>query len=161
MKTTAPLAVGDPAPLFSLPASTGENIDLAKLVANGPVILFFYPKADTPGCTREACGFRDAAADFRETQAAVLGISPDPLARVIRFAQKYDIRYPLLADADHAVAERYGVWREKSLYGVKYMGVARTTFVVGKGGKVLHIFENVKPAGHEAQVLEWLRERVR
>ena len=124
-------------------------------------MLFFYPRADTAGCTTEACGFRDDIAAFRDAGVSVVGISPDPVKAVRRFAEKFGLGFPLLADEDHAVAARYGVWQEKSMYGRKYMGVARTTVVVGRGGKVLHVFEKVKPAGHSREVIEWLRARAR
>ena len=149
--------IGRAAPRFRLPSSAGDVVDLAQLVSDGPAVLFFYPKADTPGCTKEACGFRDVIGDFKRQGVAVLGVSPDSPKAVIKFGEKFALTYPLLADEDHAVAERYGVWREKSMYGRKYMGVARTTFVVARGGKVLHVFENVKPQGHAEEVLAWLR----
>jgi peroxiredoxin Q/BCP len=149
--------VGAKAPTFRLPASTGETIDLRYAVTHGPVVLFFYPRADTAGCTTEACGFRDDIASFRAAGVTVWGISPDPVEAVKKFAGKFQFDYPLLADADHAVCERYGVWQQKSMYGRKYMGVARTTVLIDTGGKVLHVFEKVKPAGHSQQVIDWLR----
>jgi thioredoxin-dependent peroxiredoxin len=149
-------SIGNPAPKFKLPASTGKEIDLASLVGKKTIVVYFYPRADTPGCTKEACGFRDALPDYDKAKIAVLGISPDPVEDVTAFAEKFSLNFPLLADADHAVAEKYGVWQEKSMYGRKYWGVARTTFVIGKDGKIAHIFERVKPAGHEKQVLEWI-----
>jgi peroxiredoxin Q/BCP len=148
--------VGETAPTFTLPASNGETIDLAKLIAAGRVVLYFYPRADTPGCTKEACGFRDARADYEKAKVAVLGISPDPVKDVTKFAEKFHLNFPLLADADHAVCDRYGAWQEKSMYGKKYWGAARMTFIINKGGKILHVFEKVKPEGHEKEVLEWL-----
>jgi thioredoxin-dependent peroxiredoxin len=147
---------GEKPPVFVLPSSEGGEIDLAKLLGKHPVVLYFYPKADTPGCTTQACGFRDAMAGFKKARATVLGVSPDPIERVRKFAEKFHLNFPLLADADHAVSEHYGVWQEKSMYGRKYMGVARTTFLIGKNGVILHVFEKVKPADHEAQVLEHL-----
>src|SRR3712207_819452 len=108
-------AIGRKAPSFKLPASTGEMLDLKSLTADGPLVLYFYPHADTPGCTRQACGFRDAAARYADAGVRVAGVSPDPIAAVEKFARKYKLPFPLLADADHAVAERYGVWREKTL----------------------------------------------
>jgi peroxiredoxin Q/BCP len=152
--------VGSKAPTFRLPASTGETIDLRDAVARGPVVLFFYPRADTPGCTVEACGFRDDAADYQGAGVTVLGVSPDSVGEVKKFADKFHLGYPLLADADHAVCERYGVWRQKSMFGRKYMGVVRTTVVVDKGGKVAHVFEKVKPEGHSGRVIDWLRSGV-
>ena len=149
-------AVGTSAPKFSLPASTGQTISLDDYKGKQPVVLYFYPRADTPGCTKQACGFRDAVLRREFDDAAVvLGISPDPIAKVERFARKFDLNFPLLADADHAVAERYGVWVEKSMYGKKYWGVARTTFVIGKDGTIVHVFEKVKPEGHDQEVLDW------
>ncbi len=153
---TAP-TVGQVAPTFSLPASTGQTISLDDYKGKKTVVLYFYPKADTPGCTKEACGFRDAAADYDAANVGVLGISPDPVKPVERFAKKFDLNFPLLADADRAVTEAYGQWVEKSMYGKKYWGAARTTFVIGKDGRVRHVFEKVKPEGHDREVLEWLR----
>ena len=148
------LSAGQAAPKFKLPTSMGETIALADFIGKQRVILFFYPKADTPGCTTEACGFRDALPRFDQSQVAVLGISPDPVEDVTKFAQKFHLNFPLLADADHAVAEAYGVWREKTLYGKRYWGVARTTFVIGTDGRIERVFEGVKPEGHEREVLE-------
>src|SRR4051794_17567993 len=150
-------AVGKTAPKLSLPASTGDTINLKDFAAKKTVVLYFYPRADTPGCTKEACGFRDALADYDAANIAVLGISPDSVEDVTKFAEKFHLNFPLLADADHAVAERYGVWQQKSMYGKKYWGVARTTFVIGKDGRVAHVFEKVKPEGHDREVIEWIR----
>ena len=157
-ETPAMPAVGKMAPSFSLPSSTGQTISLADYKGKQVVVLYFYPKADTPGCTKEACGFRDALADYDRANVAVLGISPDPVKAVEKFGNKFTLNFPLLADEDHAVAEKYGVWVEKSMYGRKYWGAARVTFVIGKDGKVLHVFEKVKPEGHDAEVLGWLKE---
>lgn len=151
-------SVGTSAPTFSLPASTGATIDLTKLRGK-TVVLYFYPKADTPGCTKEACGFRDAIASYQKLGVPVFGISPDPVKDVTKFAEKFQLNFPLLADADHAVAEKYGVWQEKSMYGKKYMGVARTTFVIGPDGKIARVFEKVKPEGHDQEVLAALKEK--
>ena len=151
-------SVGSVAPNFKLPSSSGKSIALGDFADKKTVVLYFYPKADTPGCTTEACGFRDALADYDRVNVAVLGISPDPVQDVKQFAEKFHLNFPLLADADHAVAERYGVWQEKSMYGKKYWGVARTTFVIDRSGKVAKVFERVKPAGHEREVLDFLRE---
>jgi peroxiredoxin Q/BCP len=156
MSTTMP-QIGQPAPTFTLHSSTGKTVDLADFKGKQTVVLYFYPRADTPGCTKEACGFRDALADYDKAKVAVLGISPDPVDDVTKFGNKFHLNFPLLADADHAVAEHYGVWQEKSMYGKKYMGAARTTFVIGKDGKIMHIFEKVKPEGHDQEVLEWLK----
>jgi len=151
------IAAGKAAPKFNLPSSTGKAIDLADFRGKKTVVLYFYPKADTPGCTKESCGFRDALADFNQAKVAVLGISPDPEKDVTKFAEKFNLNFPLLADADHSVAEAYGVWGEKSMYGKKYMGVNRTTFVIDKDGKIAHVFEKVKPEGHDQEVLAWLK----
>jgi peroxiredoxin Q/BCP len=147
---------GKPAPQFNLPSSTGESVDLASLKGNKWTVLYFYPRADTPGCTTEACAFRDALADYDKAKIAVLGISPDPVEDVTKFAKKFHLNFPLLADADHAIAEKYGVWQEKSIYGKKYWGVARVTFVIDKNGSIAHVFEKVKPAGHDQEVLDWI-----
>lgn len=150
------LNAGDPAPEFSLPASTGETVSLASLRGR-KVILFFYPKDDTPGCTVEACGFQEALAKFAERGVAVLGVSGDSLKSHGKFAAKYGLEFPLLSDEDHTMAMAYGVWVEKSLYGRKYMGMERTTFVITEDGKIARIFRKVKPAGHAAEVLEAAR----
>lgn len=150
--------VGKPAPDFDLPSSTGKNARLDDFVGKKTLVLYFYPRADTPGCTKEACGFRDALAEYDKGKIAVLGVSPDKPAAVKKFAEKFDLGFPLLADADHTVAERFGVWRGKSMYGKKYFGVARTTFVIGKDGTVQHVFEKVKPEGHDQQVLAWIKD---
>jgi len=145
------LQPGDTAPKFELPDSTGQVVKFGDF-AGQTVVLFFYPKADTPGCTKEACGFRDAIASYKKLGVPVFGISPDPVKAVTKFAEKFKLNFPLLADEDHAVCEKFGVWQEKSMYGRKYMGVARTTFIVKKG-KVARVFEKVKPEGHDQEVL--------
>jgi peroxiredoxin Q/BCP len=157
MATSSMPAIGKAAPAFKLKSSTGKEISLSEFKGKKIVVLYFYPRADTPGCTKEACGFRDALADYDKANVAVLGISPDPVEDVTTFGNKFHLNFPLLADADHAVTEQYGVWQEKSMYGKKYMGAARTTFVIGKDGKILHIFEKVKPEGHDQEVLTWLK----
>jgi len=151
-------AVGQVAPAFTLPASGGQTISLSDFKGKKTVVLYFYPRADTPGCTKEACGFRDALADYDKANIAVLGISPDPVKAVDKFSGKFALNFPLLADADHAVTEKYGLWVEKSMYGKKYWGAARSTFVIGKDGKIRHVFEKVKPEGHDQEVLAWLKE---
>jgi thioredoxin-dependent peroxiredoxin len=152
-------AAGQKAPGFKLPASDGKTIGLADFAGQKRVVLYFYPKADTPGCTKEACGFRDALSDYDRANVAVLGISPDPVEDVKAFAQKFHLNFPLLADADHRVSEQYGVWQEKQNYGKTYWGVVRTTFVIGKKGEIEHVFEKVKPEGHDQEVLNWLRQK--
>ena len=150
-------SIGKSAPKFKLPSSDGRTISLDGFNGRQTVVLYFYPRADTPGCTTEACGFRDALADYDKAEIAVFGISPDSVKDVTKFAEKFHLNFPLLADEDHAIAEKYGCWQEKSMYGKKYWGAARNTFVIGKDGKVLHVFEKVKPAGHDQEVLAWIR----
>jgi peroxiredoxin Q/BCP len=152
-------AVGAPAPEFTLLTDAGEPLSLATLRGR-IVVLFFYPKDDTTSCTKEACEFRDALPRFTAMDAVVLGVSPDLVRSHAKFRAKYDLPYPLLADTEHAVAEAYGVWREKSMYGRRYMGVVRSTFVVGRDGRIARVFENVKAAGHAAAVAAAVAEVV-
>jgi thioredoxin-dependent peroxiredoxin len=146
------LNVGDTAPDFTLPNQNGDPVKLSDLRGK-TTVLFFYPKADTPGCTTQACGVRDHKADYAKLGATVLGISPDPVRPIAKFAAKFDLGFPLLSDDDHAVADAYGVWAEKSMYGRKYFGNERTTFVIGPDGKITHVFRKVKPVEHDAKVL--------
>ena len=146
-----------PAPMFSLPSSEGHTVSSTDLKGK-TFVLYFYPKADTPGCTKEACGFRDALASYQSLDVPVFGVSPDPVEDVRKFAQKFDLNFPLLADADHAVCLAFGVWQKKQMMGKEYMGAARTTFVVDASGKVAHVFEKVKPEGHDREVLEFLEK---
>jgi peroxiredoxin Q/BCP len=148
---------GAPAPDFALPDQDGREVKLSDF-RGSPVVVYFYPKADTSGCTTQACGVRDHRADYAQTGATVLGISPDPVAKVKKFDEKHDFGFPLLADEDHAVAEAYGVWVQKSMYGRTYMGNERTTFIVDPDGKVAKVLRKVKPAEHDALVLEALGE---
>jgi peroxiredoxin Q/BCP len=143
---------GQVAPDFELPDQDGNPVRLSEL-RGSPVVVYFYPKADTPGCTTQACGVRDHRADYARAGATVLGISPDPVAAVKRFRDKHDLGFTLLADADHAVAESYGVWVEKSMYGRRYWGAQRATFVIGPDGVVTHVIPKVSPATHDEQVL--------
>jgi peroxiredoxin Q/BCP len=160
MSDSKVLAEGAVAPTFTLPASTGKPISLTEYKGKQAVVLYFYPKADTPGCTKEACGFRDALADYDKAKVAVLGISPDSEEDVTKFGEKFHLNFPLLADADHSVAEQYGVWGEKSMYGKTYWGAMRTTFVIGTDGKVVKVFEKVRPEGHDQEVLAWMKENL-
>lgn len=146
---------GTKAPSFTLPDSTGEKVALSDFEGKR-VVLYFYPKDDTPGCTVEACGFRDMKAEFEKRGAVILGISPDDSFSHTAFAEKYKLPFTLLADVGAKVAAKYGVWVEKENYGKKYMGIARTTFVIGKDGKLEKIFGHVKPEGHNGEVLSWL-----
>ena len=155
-QTQHPL-VGQPAPHFRLAASTGETVDSNDLKGK-TFVLFFYPRADTPGCTVEACGFRDAIAGYQKLDVPVFGISPDPVKDVSKFAEKFNLTFPLLADEDHAACEAYGCWQEKSMYGKKFWGAARTTFIVGPDGRVSHVFQKVKPEGHDQEVLTYLSQ---
>jgi peroxiredoxin Q/BCP len=143
---------GDKAPNFRLPDQDGNQVKLSGLRGQ-KVVLYFYPKADTPGCTTQACGVRDRAADYEAAGAVVLGVSRDPVERIAKFDDKHSLGFPLLSDADHAVAEAYGVWVEKSMYGRKFMGTQRTTFVIDPKGKVTHVFPKVSPKAHDEQVL--------
>ncbi len=146
--------VGKKAPAFKLPGSNGETVALSELNAAGKsVVLYFYPKDDTPGCTKEACEFRDAVKKFTSRKAVVLGVSPDSLKAHDKFIAKFGLPFVLLSDADHAIAEKYGVWVEKSMYGRKYMGIERSTFVIGPDGKVKAAFRKVKVDGHVDEVL--------
>jgi peroxiredoxin Q/BCP len=149
---------GAKAPKIELLTDKDEKLSLSALTKAGKnVVVYFYPKSDTPGCTTEACEFRDAHAKFARTDTVVLGISPDPVKAQAKFQAKFDLPFTLLADTDHAVAEAYGVWVEKSMYGKKYMGVERSTFLVGPDGKIKKIWHKVKPAGHAAEVLAALQ----
>jgi peroxiredoxin Q/BCP len=151
------IEAGDAAPEFELPDQDGRTVRL-KDFRGQRVVVYFYPKADTPGCTTQACGVRDRKAEYAQAGAVVLGVSPDPVAKVQKFHEKYSLDFPLLADEDHSVAEAFGVWVEKSMYGRTFWGVQRTTFVVDSEGKVAEVLRNVKPAKHDEQVLAVLAE---
>jgi peroxiredoxin Q/BCP len=150
------LQEGDKAPAIQVPDEKGQEFKLSSLKGKN-VVLYFYPKADTPGCTTESCEFRDHSAKYTAKDTVIVGVSPDTSKAQLKFKDKFDLPFTLLADADHAVAEAYGIWKEKSMYGKKYMGVERTTFLIGKDGKIKKIFEKVKPAGHAEQVFEALQ----
>jgi len=147
---------GDKAPVFALSSDTSDVIRLEDLKGR-KVVLYFYPKDDTSGCTVEACEFRDNWAAVKRTGALVLGVSPDGIESHQKFKRKFELQFPLLADPDHAVAEKYGAWGEKSMYGRKYFGIKRTTFVIDEEGRIATVFEKVKPRGHAKEVLEALR----
>ncbi|MDE3053710.1 MAG: thioredoxin-dependent thiol peroxidase [Gemmatimonadota bacterium] len=149
--------LGKPAPAFTLDTDAGDRLSLGDLKGR-PVVLYFYPKDDTSGCTTEACEFRDAFPRFKKSKAVVLGVSPDSVESHRKFKAKYGLPFTLLADAGHAAAERYGVWKEKSMYGRKYMGVERTTFVIDANGRIAKVFQKVKPAGHAQDVEAALAE---
>jgi peroxiredoxin Q/BCP len=145
-------AVGTKAPNFTALTDTGESLTLAKLKGR-PVVLYFYPKDDTSGCTTEACEFRDLFPRFDQGKATILGVSPDPVKSHAKFKAKYELPFTLLADTEKEIAQAYDVWQEKSMYGRKYMGVERTTFIIDAKGKIAHVFEKVKPAGHAEAVM--------
>jgi thioredoxin-dependent peroxiredoxin len=142
---------GAPAPAISLPTDSGETFELASLRGKN-VVLYFFPKADTPGCTKEACEFRDASKKFRKANTVIVGVSPDAAKAQANFKQKFDLPFVLLADIDHKAAEGYGVWKEKSMYGKKYMGIERTTFVIDTEGVIKKIFPKVRVEGHADEV---------
>ncbi len=153
MPDTAGPAEGAPAPAFTMPASGGRTVSSGDL-AGKPYLLYFYPKADTPGCTKQACGIQEALPALGKTGLAVIGISPDPMKPIEKFAAKYNLTFPLASDEDHKVAEAYGVWVEKSMYGKTYMGMERSSFLVGADGRIARIWRKVKPEAHAGQVLE-------
>ena len=144
--------VGDRAPDFTGLTDTGEKIELKDLYGK-TVVLFFYPRDNTPGCTIEACGFRDSFAAFKEKDVAILGVSPDSVKSHEKFKARFKLPFTLIADDDHKIAEQYGAWQEKSMYGRKYMGIVRSTFVIDPQGKIAEVYEKVKVRGHVQDVL--------
>ena len=147
-----PIAEGIPAPDFTLPTDAGDALTLSSLRGQW-VVLFAYPKDDTSGCTVEACEFRDALPQFDASKAVILGISPDSVKSHVKFKAKFELPYTLLADEEKTVLQAYDVWKEKSMYGKKYMGVERTTFLIDPQGQIAKVFTKVKPAGHAAEVM--------
>ena len=147
------LKVGDKAPAFKAATDGGETVSL-KDFKGKTVVLYFYPKDSTPGCTTEACDFRDSYAKFAGANTVILGVSPDSVKSHDKFKAKFELPFPLLADEDHSIAEAYGVWQEKSMYGRKYMGIVRSTFIIDEKGKVAEVYERVKVKGHAAAVLD-------
>jgi|SRR3954468_19252058 len=145
------------APAFNLESVDGTKVKLGDLQGS-PVVVYFYPADDTPGCTREACAFRDRSEELAKLGAKVIGISPDDVASHLKFRDKYRLNFPLLADPDHAVAEKYGAWREKNMYGKKKMGIARSTFLIDAKGKIVKVWKAVKVDGHDEQVIAALKE---
>lgn len=148
---------GEKAPDFTLPADDGTKVKLSGLRGN-PVVLYFYPRDDTPGCTREACSFRDRKEDLAKTGAKVLGVSTDDVASHEKFRDKYSLNFPLLADTEHAVAEKYGAWREKTRFGKTSMGVQRSTYLIDSQGVVRKVWKNVSVDGHDDQILKAIEE---
>ena len=151
------MKVGQKAPEFTVVDDSGKTVKLSDFKGK-KVVLYFYPKDDTPGCTKEACSFRDGIAEIRKQGAVVLGVSADSAASHQKFKKKFDLNFPLLADTDKKIIEDYDVWKEKSLYGRKYMGIERTTYIIGKDGKISHIFPKVKVSEHYDEVLAALAE---
>ena len=149
------LQAGVTAPDFTLPDQNGDELTLSDLRGQ-TVVLYFYPRADTPGCTTQACSVRDRRADYASAGARVIGISPDPVEAIAKFAGKYDLDFTLLADADHAVADEYGTWVEKTNYGKTYMGIQRSTFIIDPAGKIASVIEKASPKTHDDQVLSLL-----
>jgi thioredoxin-dependent peroxiredoxin len=149
--------VGQPAPNFTLTSTEGNDVSLSNFKGKQSVVLYFYPRDDTPGCTAEACSFRDLRTLFNENGAEILGVSPDTIKSHKKFQDKFHLNFPLLADPDHQVAEQYGVWQLKKFMGREYMGIARTTFVIGPDGNIKAVFPNVKVEGHADKVLQALK----
>lgn len=147
---------GDVAPAFSMPASGGRTVSLASMKGR-PFVLYFYPKANTSGCTKEACAFQEALPAFSKLGIEIIGVSPDKMPPIEKFAAKYELMFPLASDESHAVAEKYGTWVEKSMYGRKYMGIERSTFLIDKAGKVARAWRKVSVTGHAGEVMEAVR----
>jgi peroxiredoxin Q/BCP len=158
MPTSILPVIGKPAPDFTLPSTTGENISLKQFKGKKTVVLYFYPKDETPGCTREACDFRDHMAEFDKQKVVVLGISNDPMELHQHFREKQKLPFPLLSDEDATVSKMFGVYKTKNLYGKKYLGIERTTFVIDRTGRVAQIYPKVKVDGHIKDVLEFVSE---
>jgi len=150
--------VGNLAPAFSLLDQDGNKVSLKDFKGKSNVALYFYPKAMTPGCTVQACGIRDSKAALKKANTVVLGVSPDPVARLGRFIEKQDLNFTLLSDDDHAVTEKYGCWDLKKFMGREFMGVLRTTFIIGKDGKLKHVMDKVKTKSHHEDVLALVKE---
>lgn len=151
------IETGEKAPEFTLPDQDGSDVSLSDF-AGKTVVLYFYPRADTPGCTTQACGVRDHLPNYAEAGAVVLGISPDPVADVKKFADKFALDFTLLADADHAICEAYGTWAEKSMYGKRFWGAQRATFIIDGDGTVVHVIPRVSPRTHDDEVLKALEQ---
>jgi peroxiredoxin Q/BCP len=151
------LEEGDRAPAFTLPDQNGDPVKLSDFKGE-TVVLYFYPRADTPGCTTQACGIRDRSDEYAAAGARVIGVSPDEPEKIKKFDDKHGLGFTLLGDVDHEVAEKYGAWGEKSMYGKKYMGMLRSTFIIDPKGKIARVFPKVQPKKHDAQVLKALSE---
>ncbi len=148
--------IGKPAPDFSLPSTSGESVSLKQYKGKKTVVLYFYPKDDTPGCTKEACGFRDLREQFEAAGAVILGVSNDPVDSHLKFREKHKLPFDLLADEDASVSKAYGVYKQKNLYGKKYLGIERTTFIIDRTGRIAQIYPKVKVEGHVQDVLGFI-----
>lgn len=158
MATSLLPVIGKPAPDFTLPSTTGEPITLKQYKGKKTVVLYFYSKDETPGCTREACDLRDLTAEFEKHNAVILGVSTDPMESHLKFKEKHKLPFPLLSDEDASVAKAFGVYKQKNLYGKKYMGIERTTFVIDRTGRIAQIYPKVKVDGHAQDLLEFLSD---
>jgi peroxiredoxin Q/BCP len=158
MATSMLPVIGKPAPDFHLPSTTGETISLKQFKGKKTVVLYFYPKDETPGCTREACDMRDGYEEFSKNNVVVLGVSNDDMETHVRFRDKQSLPFPLLSDPDASVSKMFGVYKQKNLYGKKYMGIERTTFIIDRSGRIAQIYPRVKVEGHVKDVLEFVRE---
>lgn len=158
MATSLLPVIGKPAPDFTLPSTTGESISLKQFKNKKTVVLYFYPKDETPGCTKEACAFRDINADLEKSNVVVLGVSTDSLESHRQFQEKHKLPFPLLVDEDAAVSKLYGVYKQRNLYGKKYLGIERTTFIIDRTGRIAQIYPRVKVDGHAEDVFEFVRE---
>ena len=152
--------IGNKAPAFNLLNQDGEKIRLSSFEGKKNVVVYFYPKAMTPGCTVQACGIRDTDQDYEAADTVVLGISPDPVARLDKFRQKHELNFDLLSDEDHAIADKYGVWGLKKFMGKEFMGILRTTFIINKDGRLVHVIDKVKTKTHHDDVLAYINEHV-
>ena len=149
--------VGNLAPAFTLQDQSGQEVSLRDFKGRRSLVVYFYPKAMTPGCTTQACGLRDTQNELEQLDTVALGISPDPVSRLARFADKYTLNFPLLSDEDHAVADKYGVWGLKKFMGREFMGILRTTFIIDKEGRLRHVMDKVKTKTHAQEVIDWIK----
>ncbi|MFT7560357.1 MAG: peroxiredoxin Q/BCP [Flavobacteriales bacterium] len=150
--------IGNKAPAFTLQNQNGGKVRLSDFIGKKNVVVYFYPKAMTPGCTTQACGIRDSDSEFEKLDTVVLGLSPDPVERLMKFRVKHELNFDLLSDEDHAIAEKYGVWGLKKFMGREYMGINRMTFIIDKQGKLKNIFEKVKTKSHHDDVTTYIKE---